>query len=67
MSKPISKLSIRLAKISSIAHHEPLPVAAMTEELTMSTRTIRLPNAKHERLKGLARSKRVSVSKLFEE
>ena len=39
----------------------------MTEELTMSTRTIRLPNAKHERLKGLARSKRVSVSKLFEE
>ncbi len=33
----------------------------------MSTLTIRLPDAKHERLKVLARSKRVSVNKLFEE
>jgi predicted transcriptional regulator len=33
----------------------------------MSTLTIRLPDAKHERLKDLARSKRVSVNKLFEE
>jgi hypothetical protein len=42
-------------------------MAAITEDLTMSTLTIRLPDAKHERLKDLARSKRVSVNKLFEE
>ncbi len=33
----------------------------------MATLTIRLPDAKHDRLKALARSKRVSVNKLFEE
>ena len=33
----------------------------------MSTLTIRLPDAKHERLKVLARSKQISVNKLFEE
>jgi hypothetical protein len=33
----------------------------------MSTLTIRLSKAKHERLKDLARSKRVRVNKLFEE
>jgi hypothetical protein len=33
----------------------------------MSTLTIRLPDAKHERLKTLARSRGVSVNKLVEE
>jgi hypothetical protein len=33
----------------------------------MSTLTIRLPDAKHQRLKGLARSRGVSVNKLVEE
>ena len=33
----------------------------------MSTLTIRLPDPKPERLKVLARSKRISVNKLFEE
>jgi predicted transcriptional regulator len=33
----------------------------------MSTLTIRLSKAKHERLKDLARSMRVSVNQLFEE
>jgi hypothetical protein len=33
----------------------------------MSTITIRLPDAKHERLKYLARSQNVSLNKLFEE
>jgi predicted transcriptional regulator len=33
----------------------------------MSTITIRLPDAKHERLKYLARSHNISLNKLFEE
>lgn len=33
----------------------------------MSTLTIRLPDAKHQRLKAVARSRGVSVNKLFEE
>ena len=33
----------------------------------MSTITIRLPDAKHSRLKTLARSQNVSLNKLFEE
>lgn len=33
----------------------------------MSTLTIRLPDAKHERLRTLARSRGVSVNKLVEE
>ncbi len=33
----------------------------------MSTITLRLPDAKHERLKNLARSQRISLNKLFEE
>jgi len=33
----------------------------------MSTLTIRLPDAKHQRLKSLARSRGVSVHKLVEE
>ena len=33
----------------------------------MSTVTLRIPDAKHDRLKQLARSRRVSVNKLFEE
>lgn len=33
----------------------------------MSTLTIRLPDDKHERLKALARRRRVSVNKLIEE
>jgi hypothetical protein len=35
--------------------------------MAMFTLTIRLPLARHERLKDQARSKRVSVNKLFEE
>jgi hypothetical protein len=42
-------------------------MAATTEALNMSTLTIRLPDAKHDRLKDLARSKGISVNKLFEE
>ncbi len=33
----------------------------------MSTLTIRLPDEKHERLKSLARSNKVSVNKLIDE
>ncbi len=33
----------------------------------MSTITIRMPDAKHERLKLLARQQQVSLNKLFEE
>ncbi len=33
----------------------------------MSTLTIRLPDDKHERLKALARRRRISVNKLIEE
>lgn len=33
----------------------------------MSTMTIRLPDAKYERLKGLARSRNISLNKLMEE
>lgn len=33
----------------------------------MATLTIRLPDDKHERLKALAKSRAVSVNKLFEE
>jgi hypothetical protein len=48
-------------------NHELQPVVAITEALTMSTLAIRLPDAKHERLKDLACSKGVSVNKLFDE
>lgn len=33
----------------------------------MSTLTVRLPDAKHERLKALAAHKKISVNKLIEE
>lgn len=33
----------------------------------MATLTIRLPDAKHDRLKSLAKSKKISMNKLFEE
>lgn len=33
----------------------------------MATLTIRIPDDKHNRLKALARHKRISVNKLFEE
>jgi HicB family len=39
----------------------------MLGDIQMSTMTIRLPDDKHERLKRLARSRRVSVNKLVEE
>ena len=33
----------------------------------MATLTIRLPDDKHERLKSLAKRKKISINKLFEE
>jgi predicted transcriptional regulator len=42
-------------------------MAANHQELNMSTVTIRLPDAKHERLKFLARGQNISLNKLFEE
>ena len=42
-------------------------MAAIHPELTMSTVTIRLPDAKHERLKFLAKGQNISLNKLFEE
>jgi hypothetical protein len=42
-------------------------MAAITQELTMSTITLRIPDAKHERLKNLAQGKNISLNKLFEE
>jgi hypothetical protein len=42
-------------------------MAGTTEVITMPTITLRLPEAKHERLKHLGRSKNVSLNKLFED
>jgi hypothetical protein len=42
-------------------------MAGTTEVVTMPAITLRLPEAKHEPLKHLARSKNVIFNKLFEE